>query len=599
MSWQSRDRVRETSTTTGTAAYVLGGAKTGFQGFGAALADGDLCYYAATDGVDWEVGLSTYTATSSALSRSALASSNGNALVVWGTGTRDLFLDAPAAKLIQADDQDDVTLPGNLKMSAAKSLQFASQIAMRQGTSTLGTYNAVAGPDGTDAVFVSTRTTSGGMGVGIGAQSHVVPVGYNRLDVGPNSNIIADAAARVNSSFQHSNNAEVDAGVTKWQYINGGDYASSYGLNNGKIFFRVAGTNTGTALGAITWQEAMMIFRDGKIAMGATTAPSFAPAYQLDIHGDVNIRGGGTDAYRIAGSNVLSQTVISSNTYTLIRNPDELGCLYFGNSGDPTNYYEATTHQFYTYGGGTQYAYINAAGIHLAGTGQALYGGVSGVVPLLEYAGSVLSLKAGGSPATKIMLADGAAATHVASEHDFYDQSSDLCATIDVTGLKVGPQSTWVHILSSNGILAEPAASTNGGFSLLPTEAHGAVWTEGYAHELFTPGSGTSADTAGLLLPANSLIIGVVARVTTGFSGSGTLSIGDATTAARFASGVALTAGTTVTSLATMNSANTNAQGPVQTAAAKIRLTRSTGSFNGTGAIRLVVFYRTLTAPSS
>lgn len=96
------DRVKETSTTEGTGTYDLGGAATGFQTFVAGVGTGNTCYYCATDGTDWEVGIGTVTdAATDTLSRDTiLASSNAGAAVNWGAGTKDVFLTAPAASMV-------------------------------------------------------------------------------------------------------------------------------------------------------------------------------------------------------------------------------------------------------------------------------------------------------------------------------------------------------------------------------------------------------------------------------------------------------------------------------------------------------------------
>lgn len=94
------DRVQETSTTTGTGAYDLDGAVTGFQGFVAGVGGGNTCYYCAEDGTNWEVGRGTVTdASPDTLARTEiLASSNSGSAVNWSAGTRNIFVTQPASK---------------------------------------------------------------------------------------------------------------------------------------------------------------------------------------------------------------------------------------------------------------------------------------------------------------------------------------------------------------------------------------------------------------------------------------------------------------------------------------------------------------------
>ena len=68
------DRVKETTTTTGTGAITLAGAVSGFEAFSSAFASGTEVYYTIAGGTQWEVGIGTFTTT---LSRdTVLASMN-------------------------------------------------------------------------------------------------------------------------------------------------------------------------------------------------------------------------------------------------------------------------------------------------------------------------------------------------------------------------------------------------------------------------------------------------------------------------------------------------------------------------------------------
>lgn len=90
-----KDRVKVTSTTTGTGTYTLGSAVAGFQDF-SVVGNGNTTYYCATNGTDWEVGIGTYTSSGTTLARTTiLESSNSNNAVNWGAGTKDVFVTYP------------------------------------------------------------------------------------------------------------------------------------------------------------------------------------------------------------------------------------------------------------------------------------------------------------------------------------------------------------------------------------------------------------------------------------------------------------------------------------------------------------------------
>lgn len=104
--------------------------------------------------------------------------------------------------------------------------------------------------------------------------------------------------------------------------------------------------------------------------------------------------------------------------------------------------------------------------------------------------------------------------------------------------------------------------------------------------------AGTTTDSAEYLLPANSIILAVTSTITTALAGSGVsgYTVGEATTAARFASVTATAAGSVSTgAVALKGSISTDATGPTQASAAKVRIT-ATGGTPTSGAIRVTVF---------
>lgn len=95
------DAVLETSSTTGTGTFSLGGAVSGHQGFNAELANGDLTYYFASDGSNWEAGYGTLSSSPNQLTRDVvLASSNGDAKVSFPGGSTLYIRSAPSAVVL-------------------------------------------------------------------------------------------------------------------------------------------------------------------------------------------------------------------------------------------------------------------------------------------------------------------------------------------------------------------------------------------------------------------------------------------------------------------------------------------------------------------
>ena len=109
------DRVQETTNTTGTGAYTLGGAVAGFQTFASEVSNADTVYYSITDNVNFEVGLGTYASSGGTITRTTVfTSSNSNSAVNWGVGTKNIFLTYPADKAVIEDASDNVTIGNNL-----------------------------------------------------------------------------------------------------------------------------------------------------------------------------------------------------------------------------------------------------------------------------------------------------------------------------------------------------------------------------------------------------------------------------------------------------------------------------------------------------
>jgi len=112
------DRVKETTTTTGTGTISLGGAQTNFETFVAGIGNSNTTYYAIVhrSNAEFEVGLGTITdASPDTLARTTIiSSSNSDSAVNFSAGTKDVFCTMPASKAVHEDGSSDVTLPNDL-----------------------------------------------------------------------------------------------------------------------------------------------------------------------------------------------------------------------------------------------------------------------------------------------------------------------------------------------------------------------------------------------------------------------------------------------------------------------------------------------------
>jgi hypothetical protein len=118
MAFVVNDRVKETSTTTGTGTLSLAGAVSGFQTFVAGIGNSNVTYYAIVNdsGTEFEIGIGTVTdASPDTLSRTTiLESSNSDSAVDFSAGTKTVFCTLPASKAVFEDNNNDVTLPDDL-----------------------------------------------------------------------------------------------------------------------------------------------------------------------------------------------------------------------------------------------------------------------------------------------------------------------------------------------------------------------------------------------------------------------------------------------------------------------------------------------------
>jgi len=189
-----KDRVQETSTTTGTGTLTLAGAVTQFQTFSSAVGNGNTTYYTIYNagGSDWEVGIGTVGA--GTLARTTiLASSNGGSAVNF-TGTLYVFGDYPAGKAAYLDASGVIN---NTTFNATTSVITPIVQATNSGGLALknsaGTTQISMGAGGGDNASINVSTNLNGTNAQIDISPtgtghvHINPTGSGSIEINPTS----------------------------------------------------------------------------------------------------------------------------------------------------------------------------------------------------------------------------------------------------------------------------------------------------------------------------------------------------------------------------------------------------------------------------
>jgi hypothetical protein len=156
------DRVKETTTVTGTGDVGLLGSVPGYLAFAYFLSNGDLTYYCIVDPVanTWEVGVGEFilpsTLKRTGLNAYVIDSSNGGAAVSFTSGTKDIFVTLPASQAVYYNEIGNVGIGTNIP---SEKLEVVGN-ANIQGYATLSG-NLFVGPGGTAANTAPIYLTDG------------------------------------------------------------------------------------------------------------------------------------------------------------------------------------------------------------------------------------------------------------------------------------------------------------------------------------------------------------------------------------------------------------------------------------------------------
>ena len=331
------DRIKETTTTTGTGTITLGGAQTGFESF-AGIGDGNTTYYVIqhTSANEFEVGLGTYTASGTTLSRDTIyTSSNSDAAVNFSAGTKIVFVTIPKEASVYEDASGDVLVQGQITVGGnpTANLEVATkQYVDNLVSSAIHIHDAVRVESPT-ALTVTYDNGTAGVGATLtnaGAQAALSIDGIT-LSVSDRVLIYTQADATQNGVYTVTN---VGSGSTNWVMTRATD-ADSYepgtnaGLDEGSYFYVQEG-DTGAGESYVCNTIGTITFGTTDITFAQFSAtPTFTGGTNIDITaqtisltGTVDETNGGTgnntyttgDTLYSSASNTLAK--LSGNTTT-------------------------------------------------------------------------------------------------------------------------------------------------------------------------------------------------------------------------------------------------------------------------------------------
>jgi hypothetical protein len=136
MSFKVFDRVKETTSTTGSGTITLGGAAYGFQSFSDVLSSGDTTFYAIVNGSSWETGLGTFAG--GTLSRDTVFESSNSGNLIDLSATSDVYITYPASKSVYRNSNDQVVITSSGIRFSDGSIQVVASTGIAEYTAGTG-----------------------------------------------------------------------------------------------------------------------------------------------------------------------------------------------------------------------------------------------------------------------------------------------------------------------------------------------------------------------------------------------------------------------------------------------------------------------------
>jgi len=202
MSLVLADRVRQTTTSTGTGTITLNGSVEGFQSF-TAIGNGNTTYYTISGGAQWEVGIGTYS--SGTLARTTVISSSTGSKLDLAAGTKDVFVTLPASVAVTSGTDVTFTKVTSPTVQATNSAGLSLK-------NSAGTTQLSMGGGGGDNLTLSVSTNINGANAQVDISPtgtghvHMKPTGTGSVEIAPTNagtldNLVIGGVTPKNGTF--------------------------------------------------------------------------------------------------------------------------------------------------------------------------------------------------------------------------------------------------------------------------------------------------------------------------------------------------------------------------------------------------------------
>jgi hypothetical protein len=281
------DRIRQTSTTTGSGTLTLDGTVTGFQSF-SAVGEGNTTYYTIALDSQWEVGIGTYSA--GTLSRDTVLSSSTGSKIVFAVGAKDVFVTLPSEKAVTSGTDAVLTKLTTPTVQATNSAGLSLK-------NSAGTTQISMGGGGGDNVSVNVSTNMNGSNAQIDISPtgtghvHMKPSGTGSIEIAPiNVGTIDNMTIGVTTP-----KAVTGTTITATSFSGSGSGLTSIpnsALTNSSITINGASTSLGGSVNVGTVTSASVVSANG--FAGTVATDTTTPAITLSTSITGVLKGNGT-----------------------------------------------------------------------------------------------------------------------------------------------------------------------------------------------------------------------------------------------------------------------------------------------------------------